>query len=310
MVKVFLLLVVGIAGTPEHGESFRKWGATLVEASERLGVAPERLVYLVDEPGEGDKRVSGRATKEEVTKALQSFAKQAGPDDLVFVMLIGHGTFSNKEAKFALVGPDMTAGDFNALVGKLPTKQVVFVNTSSSSGPFVETLSAPGRTIVTATRNGAEQYAPLFAGPFVDALTSEKADADKNRRISVLEAFEYARAEVARSYEREGLLAVEHALLDDNGDKEGTQAPSATTKDGRMASVLTLGSIDGAVTPSDPKVAALLAERREMERRMENLRLLKESMEPERYASELEKLALEIARKTREIRAAEGTTKP
>ena len=310
MVKVFLLLVVGIAGTPEHGESFRKWGATLVESSERLGVTPERLVYLVAEPGEGDKRVSGPARKEEVTKALQSFAKQAGPDDLVFVMLIGHGTFANKEAKFALDGPDMTAADFNVLLGKLPTKQIVFVNTSSSSGPFVETLSAPGRTIITATRNGAEQYAPLFAGPFVDALTSEAADADKNRRISVLEAFEYARAEVARSYEREGLLAVEHALLDDNGDKEGTQTPSGSTKDGRMASVLTLGSTDAGALPVDPKVAALVVERREMERRMENLRLLKDSMEPAKYASELEKLALEIARKTREIRAAEGVTKP
>ena len=77
-----------------------------------------------------------------------------------------------------------------------------------------------------------------------------------------------------------------------------------------MASVLTLGSTDAGALPVDPKVAALVVERREMERRMENLRLLKESMEPAKYASELEKLALEIARKTREIRTAEGVTKP
>jgi hypothetical protein len=309
MVKVFLLLVVGLAGSPEHGESFRTWGASLADASERLGVTPERLVYLVDQPADDDKRVTGRATKEEVTKALQSFATQAGPDDVVFVMLIGHGTFASGSAKFNLVGPDMTPADFDGLLGKLRTKQIVFVNTSSSSGPFVEALSGPGRTIVTATRNGAEQYATLFGGPFVDALTSDVADADKNGRISVLEAFEYAKAEVARAYEQEGLLATEHALLDDNGDKEGTQEPSATGKDGRVASVLSMGSVDASGRPSDPKVAALYAERQEMERRLENLRLLKDSMEPARYTSELERLALEIARKTREIRAAEEAAK-
>lgn len=43
-----------------------------------------------------------------------------------------------------------------------------------------------------------------------------------------------------------------------------------------------------------------------MERRVESLRLLKDSMDPARYSSELEKLVTDIALKTREIRAAEG----
>jgi hypothetical protein len=47
-------------------------------------------------------------------------------------------------------------------------------------------------------------------------------------------------------------------------------------------------------------------ERRELERRVESLRLLKDSMEPARYTSELEKLVTAVALKTREIRAVEG----
>jgi hypothetical protein len=43
-----------------------------------------------------------------------------------------------------------------------------------------------------------------------------------------------------------------------------------------------------------------------MERRVEALRLLKDSMDAARYSSELEKLVTDIALKTREIRAAEG----
>jgi hypothetical protein len=306
MLKAFLLIVVGLAGDPEHGKTFHKWGTTLAQASERLGVAPERLAYLVDAPIEGDARVTGRSTRDEITKAVASIAAQAGPEDVVFITLIGHGNFDGRAAKFNLPGPDLAAADFNALLKKLPTKQIVFVNTTSSSGPFIEELSGPGRTIVTATRNGAEQFATLFGGFFVDALTSDAADADKNKRVSVLEAFTYARTEVERAYKREGLLATEHALLDDNGDKEGSGTPSPTAADGKVASVISLGLAEDTALPSDPKLRALHLERRDLERRVEALRLLKDSMEPGRYTKELESLVTAIALKTREIRAAEG----
>jgi hypothetical protein len=186
----------------------------------------------------------------------------------------------------------MTAAEFTPLVAKLPSKHVVFVNTASASGPFIEALAAPGRTIITATRSGSEQFATLFGGYFVDALTAEAADADKNRRISMLEAFEHAKGEVARAYEREGLLATEHALLDDRG---------------KAAATLALGNAEGASgLPADPKLRALHEERREIERRLESLKLLKSGMAQDRYLAELEKLATALARKTREIREAEG----
>ena len=136
---------------------------------------------------------------------------------------------------------------------------------------------------MTATRNGAEQYATLFGGYFIDALVSDTADGDKNKRVSVLEAFQFAKAEVTKAYEREGLLATEHALLDDNGDKDGSQDPSATGKDGKVANIVSLGAASAEGLPADPKVRALYLERRELERRVEALRLLKESMEPGRY---------------------------
>jgi hypothetical protein len=139
----------------------------------------------------------------------------------------------------------------------------------------------------------------------VDALGSETADVDKNRRVSVLEAFLYAKAETAKAYEKEGLLATEHALLADS-DKEGSQDPSPTGKNGKVAAVLSLGTVGKDDLPADPKLRALHLERRELERRVEALRLLKESMPPARYTDELEKLVTALALKTREIRAAEG----
>jgi peptidase C13-like protein len=312
MLKAFLLIVVGLAGDPESakeiGKTFNKWGNDLAAASEKLGVPQDRLVYLADQTQEGDARVSGKATRDDVIKALDGFAKKATPEDVVFIVFIGHGSDDGRTAKFNLTGPDIAAPEIDKQLRKLPTKQVVLVNTTSASGPFIEALSAPGRTIVTATRSGAEHFTTLFGGYFVEALTSNAtaADADKNKRVSVLEAFQYAKTEVARAYEREGLLATEHALLDDDGDKEGSPTPSATGKDGKVAAVLSLGVIGGDDLPADPKVRALTLERRDMERRVEALRLLKDSMEPAKYTSELEKLVTAIALKTREIRAAEA----
>src|SRR5262245_23561484 len=133
MLKVFLLIVVGLSGDPEIGKTFHKWGNNLADASESHGVSADHLVYLTDASQEGDKHVTGRATREEIAKALETFARQAGPDDVVFVTLIGHGSYSNGTAKFNLPGPDMSPADFNVLLKKLPTKQIVFVDTSSSS---------------------------------------------------------------------------------------------------------------------------------------------------------------------------------
>jgi hypothetical protein len=111
------------------------------------------------------------------------------------------------------------------------------------------------------------------------------------------------------------LLATEHALLDDDGDKEGSQAPGTAGRDGKIstdgkvASILSFG-VAGDDLPTDPKLRALHLERRELERRIESLRLLKGSMDPAKYASELESLGVAIALKTGEIRKAEAAAKP
>jgi hypothetical protein len=306
--NVHLLVIVGLAGDPEHAELFQRWASTLVDgATGRLGIARDHVVYLSDQPEKDAARATGKSTQQEIQKAFAAVAKNAREDDVVFVVLIGHGTFDGKIAKFNLPGPDMRPADFAPLLKSLPSKHVVFVNTASSSGPFVEELAGPGRTIVTATRTGAERFATLFGGYFVDALFSDGADADKNRRISVLEAFDAARLGVARAYEQEGIMLTEHPLLDDSGDGKGVTDPKADGKVGRVAAILSLGTPQAAeAMPADPKMRALYGERRDLERRVEGLKLMKSGMEPARYAAELEKLLTELAVKSKEIRDLEG----
>jgi len=305
---VHLAVIVGLAGDPEHAELFQRWASTLVDgATDRLGVPKDHIIYLAEQPDKDPQRATGKSTQQEIEKAFATLAKTTKADDVVFVVLIGHGTFDGKIAKFNLPGPDMTPANFEPLLKSLPSKHVVFVNTSSSSGPFLEELAGPGRTIVTATRTGAERFATLFGGYFVDALMSDTADADKNRRVSVLEAFDAAKIGVARAYEQEGIMLTEHPLLDDSGDKKGTTDPKVDGKNGQVASVLALGTVQGADSmPADPKMRAVYEERRDLERRVEGLKLMKTGMEPARYASELEKLLTELALKSKQIKDLEG----
>jgi hypothetical protein len=292
-----LLIVVGLSGDPEHGELFKKWGTSLADAAtQKLGVAKEHVTLLSD----------AAATRDGVAKGFAELASQAAADDTVVIVLFGHGTYANKTAKFNLTGPDMTPQDFAPLLARLKSKRVVFVNTASASAPFVEALSGPGRVVVAATRTGSEVFATLFGGPFVEAFSTDAADSDHDGKISILEAFDYAKKAVAASYQHEGLLPTEHAVLDDNGDKEGSMDPGREAKDGGSAAVLALGSLRPEALPADEKVRALYAERSQLERRIESLKLLKSGMDPGKYESELEKLATELALKTRQIRAAEG----
>jgi hypothetical protein len=301
-----LAVIVGLAGEPEHGELFRKWAASLLEtATGTFAIPRDRIVYL--DADAAAKGATGKSTREEIARAFDRLATQAAADDLVVVVLIGHGSFDGRVARFNLPGRDMTPADFAPLLKGLGAKQIVFVNTASASGPFITDLAGPGRTIVTATRSGAEQYSTLFGGFFIEALSNESADTDKNRRVSILEAFNAARREVAAAYQREGIMLTEHAMLDDSGDGKGAVEPAADGADGRLAAIVAIGSAaDAAPLPADPALRQLYVERRDLERRVESLKLLKGGIEPARYASELEKLLTELALKTQAIRTAEG----
>ena len=98
----------------------------------------------------------------------------------------------------------------------------------------------------------------------------------------------------------------ENALLNDSGG-EASPDPQPDGEQGKIAAVVSLGTESATdPLPDDPKLRALYEERRELERRVEALKLMKGAMPADRYASELEKLLTDLALKTRQIREIEG----
>jgi hypothetical protein len=309
----FLLVVSGLSGEARYAESFHGWATKMLGAAEaRWGLPHDNVIYLAEKTERDPGRIAGRSTRENVEAAFGDIAQRAGPNDQVFVLLIGHGTTRDGEALINLPGPDMTAADFAKLLDQLPTQRVVFVNAASASGAFLSVVSGENRTVITATRSGNEKNETIFAGFFVEAYAGDGADADKDGRVSVLEAFNFARREVARAYESDGLLLTEHALLDDDADGEGTADPDPLGGgEGRLARTIFLTGSAGAglQAPSDPRLAALYEEKRALEEEIAVLRGRKEEMDTTAYEQELERLLVDLALKTREIRELEEAVK-
>ena len=102
-------------------------------------------------------------------------------------------------------------------------QRIVFVNTASSSGAFLQPLAGPGPD----DRHGDEdrrraQRAASSRSYFVEAFKDDAADTDRNGRVSVGEAFEYAKAKVAADVREGRHILTEHATLDDS--REGKLA--------------------------------------------------------------------------------------
>ena len=312
--QTHLLVITGLGGDSEYTQQFHEWATTLIDAARtRYEVPSEGITYLGEKPELAPDVIAGRSTRENVEAAIQSIADRASSGDHVVIVFFGHGSFTDA-ARINLPRRDLSAEQFASLLDKLSGQQVTFVNTASASGPFVEKLSGSGRTVMTATKTGGERNASVFGGYFVEAFSGgeEEADQNRDRRVSMLEAFTYARARVVQSYETEGLLTTEHALLDDNGDGQGTDEPdplSGDAADGLVARTLFFTSGAGRRTdtafPDDPELQALYQERQALEARVDDLRRIRGGADPDQYQAELETLMIELALKSREIRALE-----
>jgi len=287
-----VFVVVGAAGEAEYGSNFVHqtdlWKKACAQAQCSTGVLG----------------LGGNSATNDLDRLKQELEREPkdGPGQL-WIVLIGHGTFDGKEARFNLRGPDVSATDLAAWL-KPFHRPLAVINTASSSGPFLAKLSGTNRVIITATRSGYEQYYTRLGEHLAEAIGDLKADLDKDGEVSLLEAFLTASREANEFYKVEGRLATEHALLDDNGDGLGTPADwfrglraSKTPKSGLAADGLLASQFH--LIPSDQE-RKLDVEQRAQRDALERAVLLhreKKGQLPEaEYYAELEKLLVELAK--------------
>ena len=292
----FVLIVSGANGGDEYAAQYAGWVKALEETLlNRLAFEPRDITVLTDTEG-----TDTAATAENVRKAVGAMRQRMRRSDLLFVLLIGHGTFDGTDAKFNLVGRDLESSEWAALFQPLPGT-VVVVNSTAASFPFLERLAGPRRIVITATDSVAQKFDTAFPEFFVKAFEDSAADLDKNSRISIWEAFAYASAAVRRHYQQRGLLATERSLLDDDGDGIGRGA-AEKGDDGAQASRTYLDpSVPGAA-PTDEELLKLLQRKSLIEAELDELKIRKAFLPSDEYAKEFERIIIELARVSRDIR--------
>jgi hypothetical protein len=301
-----VIIVTGASGEPQYAASFLSAGSSLVDALvSKFGFTPDDITYLAEDPARDSKRIDGKSTRQELTQALTRAA--ARPGDRVLLFLIGHGSHAGSDSRFNLPGPDLTAAELGVMLEPLKGKQVAIVNAASASGDFVAALSARNRIVITATKSSYERNETLFPKYFVAAFATTGADTDKDERVSLLEAFTYARREVARAYETDSRLPTEHAMLDDDGDRRGSAEPDPRSGDGALARRFIIGARTATAGATANGADVVLVRRKEqLEAQVDSLRRRKETMSAELYERELERLLVSLARVNQELRGSKS----
>lgn len=283
---VYYVTVAGLGGEPDYEQEFTSLATDLDRLLKASG--SDAHVYTLD---------GNDATRAHLTDVLGKVASQARPDDDFVLILIGHGTYDGVEYKFNLVGPDITAADLAALCDRVAAKRQLIVNTTSASGGSIPALEKHGRCVIAATKSGTEKNATVFARYWVEALHDPEADLDKNEAISALEAFQYATKKTASFYDAQKRLATEHAVFDDTGHHDPVREPATDTGEGLLLSNFTLIRLGAAQKAyNDPAKRALLAQKEELERKIDTLKYQKMAMSQDDYKSQLTAALLELAK--------------
>lgn len=299
-----VIIVTGASGETEYAASFHKAGSSLVDALvAKHGLKPDDITYLAEDPARDAARIDGKSSKQELTRAIARAATRARAGERVLLILIGHGSHAGSDSRFNLPGPDLTAAELGVMLEPLKAMQVAVVNTASASGDFLPVLSARNRVVITATKSSYERNETLFPQYFVAAFATPGADTDKDGRVSLLEAFTYAKREVVRAYETDSRLATEHALLDDDGDRRGSAEPDPRAGDGAVARRFIIGAGTATVAAAGNDADRALVTRKErLEAQVDSLRRRKETMTADAYQRELERLLVDLARVNQTIR--------
>jgi hypothetical protein len=305
----YVVIMTGAAAEEKYAKRFQDWSFRLFDAlTTSYGYRPEHITLLLGPGDATDPKISGPCRKETILETIHHLAADTKSGDQVLFFLIGHGTSNEGGAKFNIVGPDITGEAFAQLLEKFAQQDVIVVNTTSASHPFCAAVSAPGRVIISATRSRFEKYDTVFAEYFIEALENHRADRDKNTRLSMWEAFQYAKLQVEKWYTDQDRIPSEHPSLDDNGDSILNTQPEPIKNDGRLAQIAYLdilpkaSSSGGAEAPVSPEVIELTRRAHELERAVFLLRNRKDEISAAEYKKHMESLLIDLAKTSRDLR--------
>ena len=152
--RATLIVVAGAAGEAEFETDF----TGQIETWRKVGAQAQASVVVI-----GAEAAGPPSDHDRLKQVLAAEAREGSGE--IWLMLVGHGTFDGKEAKFNLRGPDVSATEVAEWLKPLQ-RPLAIVDTSSASAPFLAKLAGPKRVVVTCA--------------IVSAITGDSSTSGKN----------------------------------------------------------------------------------------------------------------------------------
>ncbi len=221
------LIVVGLPGDSDHEtlflETARAWRDWLTGP---VGFPPD-AVHILFGAGGDEELGSKPATLEAIHQAVAQIHARLAADGRLWVFLLGHANLRENHAYFHLPGPDLSDDQCASMFAGIVCREQVFWITSACSGAFLPGLSSRGRIVITATMAGHESNETEFPHALAEVCGKKPSelDDDGDGQVTVWDLFLRATEAVEARFQKDQRAATEHAMLDDNGDRKGTERP-------------------------------------------------------------------------------------
>ncbi len=206
-------------------------------APKRLPIHADQITYLAADQRMVDSLSdvmpeAAICTTETVQHAMRALAETndtAGPQWIIF---LGHAAYYNGRSQYNVMGPDFDQTQFGKWAAEGIKHQQIMWLTFPTSGFSIAPLSRPGRILVSATEadlefTGTEMpyaLANVLAGK---AQKAELSDVDQDDRLTLLDLYLACNLEIHDRFLSSERLQTEHAQLDDNGDRRGSEVQEA-----------------------------------------------------------------------------------
>ena len=293
----YALVIAGAPGGEAFISTYSTWVQQLSSAFiEHLAFPADHVIVLSGT----SKDERQHSTQQNVRAAIARLRQEVQKEDLLVILLVGHGTVDDGLAKFNLMGPDLTSEEWGTLLADLPGR-VIVVNTSGGSFPFLRDLAAPWPHRRDRHRvDGAAVRHRLSGAPDCRAARPGGRPGQERARVGVgaVRAHEQERRRALRTpgpARHRTRPARRHGRWHGHrgrGHRRGRRAGPGDLSRARR------GSVD-----ADPELTELLGRRRSLEEQAERLKQRKATMPIETWEREFEALMIDLARVSRRIRS-------
>jgi len=151
-------------------------------------------VYILND--KGDKTafypVDDIASKEATKKLFSHLEKKVDSGDLLFVYTTGH---SDETSKLALPGENLSEKEMEGYLSHIHPKEGVVVSDQCYGGNFAKRIGKGNYIGISASEAGKMSKLNTFPQAFFNSLREDnKSDIDNDGKVSVKEAFDYAKS--------------------------------------------------------------------------------------------------------------------